>query len=182
VNGTAQAVLMRGAAVAIPGSRGGNDEPVEEETVRTAGKSEHGDDYGDIAGQKAENPVTFSIYYCRSFGRPEFKPGAGSFLAPTRPFKVLTATPRQAVKGARTKWCKMINPKKIDLAALLQEDDAPTNSPFASTWSVTTSHNRTTSSMLSARPSRLWKQAGFTARKSVRIAGVSPWRKAVSNV
>jgi hypothetical protein len=56
--------------------------------------------------------------------------GGGFLLAPTRPFKVLTATPRQALKGADTKWCKMSNPKKIDLAALLQEDDAPTNPPI----------------------------------------------------
>src|SRR4029077_16345962 len=55
------------------------------------------------------------------------KPGAGSFFAPTRPVKVLTATPRQAFKGADTKWCKMSNPEKIDLVALLQDDDAPTN-------------------------------------------------------
>src|ERR1700722_18773431 len=82
------------------------------------------------AGQKAENPLTLSIYYCRSFGRPEFKPGAGSF-APTRPFKVLTAAPRQAFKGARTKWCKMSNPKKIDLPAFVQ-DDAPTILPCES--------------------------------------------------
>jgi len=62
----------------------------------------------------------------------------------------------------------MSNPKKIDLVAFLQDDDAPTNSPFASNWSVTTSHNRTRSSALSTRASRLWKQAGFPARKRGR--------------
>ena len=62
----------------------------------------------------------------RIAGRPEIKPGAGSFLhlpAPSR----FNGTPRQAFKGADTKRCRMSNPKKINLAALLEEDAAPAN-------------------------------------------------------
>lgn len=71
----------------------------------------------------------------------------------------------------------MSNPKKIDLAAYLQDDDAPMNSPFCLGLECDNFAQPDDEFCAEHAGKQAVKQAGFPARKNGRITGVSPWRK-----
>lgn len=81
----------------------------------------------------------------------------------------------------RDEKVQMNNPKKIDLAALLQKDDAPKIPRIC--YELECSSIALPGDEFSAEHTvkQAGKQASFPARKNGRIAGVSPCKQAVAN-